>query len=256
MFKITKVEPLQSRTGLGINIDGVTIGCAKIKEIELSQGTDFLTVVKASGLVLDHKLVERGDGQERRAVVSFNSDNLESANNYVLVLISNQNDEEKIDIVTSASMITDLFKLPHEDADMLDMYIEELADRDQLTRIGITDSDEQPMFFFVNKFDEEIMDLYYDGDENGLIQTYNSFLLQSPEFMAEYNNDNFIKMLMVGIVKACQDRYNNIHRDKKLKQVADMIAGIRYWNDGNLLKPSVKDIEDFMTEIKNQIVVQ
>lgn len=258
MFKIKEVEPLLSKTGMGIKIGNVTVGCAKITGIEIPTNTTLKQIAQADGLVFGYKMGDPSNiVPNQRPSIIFDVNNIDAANNYVLVVISEGEDEDtpKIDVVTSASQITTLFNLPEEDVAKMEQYIGELANRGQLSKIDTEDLEGNPFFFFVNKIDEKMMDLYYENNQDALFQNYVG-MTQSPEFMAEYGNDNFIKMLMVGIIKASQDRYNFIHRDQKLKEIADSLTKIRYWNDGVLLKPSVKDIEDFMGEIKNQIVVQ
>ena len=165
-------------------------------------------------------------------------------------------DEEKeTNVVTSCKQITELFDLPDEDAEALTTYIGELATSRNLNMVQTEDLDGNPFFFFVNTFDQDMLELYLDDDQDGL---FNNFvgLTKSPEYHSELMNHNFIKMFLVGLVKASQDRYNSIHRDKVLCDLAKELCNIRYWNDGKLLKPSVKDIEDFMNEMKNQIIVQ
>lgn len=257
MFNIKEVKPLLSKTGMGIKIGNVTVGCAKISSIDLPEDTTLEKVAQADGLVLRYSINEsNGDGSEQKPTVAFDSTNISGANNYVLVLIADEDTETpRIEVITDASQITTLFNLPDTDSSIMDQYIGELADRGQLTKIDTEDLEGNHFFFFVNKIDEKMMDLYYEDEQEALLQNYIG-MTQSPEFMAEYSNDDFIKMLMVGIIKASQDRYNFIHRDQELKNIANMMTAIRYWNDGALLKPSVKDIEDFMVEVKNQIVVQ
>ena len=60
-------------------------------------------------------------------------------------------------------------------------------------------------------------------------------------------------MFLVALLNAGQDRYNKVHRDDVLYEVADKLKSISYFEDGVLLNPSVADIEDFCNKIKSVI---
>lgn len=252
MFKIESVDILPSQVGKGLQIGDAVIGCARITEISLPEGATLKQVAEADGLVLGYKMGEPSKVvPNQRPNVEFNTKDLSTADNYVLVIIK----DDETTVVTHGSQITELFDLPEEDAEQLMLYIGDLAKSRNLSMITTEDLDESPFIFFVNAFDETMMDFYLNNNQEALFQQYMG-LMHSPEFLAEMENHNFIKMFLVGLVKASQDRYNSIHRDKVLCDLAKELCNIRYWNDGKLLKPSVKDIEDFMNEMKNQIVVQ
>lgn len=258
MFTIKKVDLITSQTGRGIRIGNVVLGCARIVEVELPEDVTLLEVAKADGLTLPYSLKqptipddEIGEEGEK-AVVEFDEESILNGSNYVLVTI-NENDE--VEVVGNWGQITDLFELPASDAENLKKNISKLAESRNLFIKNAEDLEGNSFFFFVNQFDEEILGYHYDDDADKVLQTYMA-LQQSREYLTEISTHNFIKMLLVGLVKTSQDRYNDIHRDKVLLDAAKLISGIRYWNDGNLLKPSIKDVEDFITEIKNRIVIE
>ena len=255
MFNIKNVEVLTSQVGRGLKIGNTTLGCAKITEIELPEGATLKQIAEADGITLGYKVSDNRntDAPNEHAKIEFNTTDLTTAVNYVLVTIDDE--EKETNVVTSCKQITELFDLPDEDAEALTTYIGELATSRNLNMVQTEDLDGNPFFFFVNTFDQDMLELYLDDDQDGL---FNNFvgLTQSPEYHSELMNHNFIKMFLVGLIKANQDRYNTTHRDKVLCDIAKQLRSIRYWEDGRLLAPSIKDIEDFITEIKNQIVIE
>ena len=252
MFNIKTVDVLTSKTGKGLTIGNRTIGCARITEIELPEGATLKQVAEADGLTLSYDMTDPSNiVPNQRPNIEFNTKDLTKADNYVLVIIG---EDDTVNVVTHCSQITELFDLPEEDGNALMTYIGDLASSRNLVMMTTENLDEEPFFFFVNAFDQSMFELFLKNDKDALFNNYVN-LSRSPEFYAELTSHNFIKMLLVGIVKASQDRYNSTHRDKVLCDIANQLRGIRYWNDGRLLAPSVKDIEDFFTEIKNQIII-
>lgn len=253
MFNIKTVDVLTTaHTGKGLKIGNTVIGCARIVDIELPAGVTLKQIAEADGITLGYDLSNPSSiVPNQRPNVEFNTKDLSNASNYVLVTIGEDNTTT---VITHCKQITDLFDLPEEDGDALMKYVGDLASSRNLDMVMTEDLDNNPFFFFVNQFDESMFELYLKDDQENLFKHYVQ-LSQSPEFYAELTNHNFIKMLLIGIVKASQDRYNASHRDKVLCDIAKQLRDIRYWNDGNLLAPSIKDIDDFFTEIKNQITI-
>lgn len=252
MFNIKTVDVLKSKTGKGLKIGNRMIGCARITEIELPEGATLKQVAEADGLTLSYDMVNPSNiVPNQRPNIDFNTKDLTKADNYVLVIID---EDETTTVVTHCSQITELFDLPEEDGDALMKYIGDLAATRNLAMLTTEDLDDNPFFFFVNIFDQTMFELYLKNDQENLLANYVQ-LSRSPEFYAELTSHNFIKMFLVGVVKASQDRYNQTHRDKILCDIAKQIRSIRYWDDGKLLAPSMKDCEDYFTEIKNQIII-
>lgn len=252
MFNIKTVDVLKSKTGKGLKIGNRMIGCARITEIELPEGATLKQVAEADGLTLSYDMVNPSNiVPNQRPNIDFNTKDLTKADNYVLVIID---EDETTTVVTHCSQITELFDLPEEDGDALMKYIGDLAATRNLAMLTTEDLDDNPFFFFVNTFDQTMFELYLKNDQENLFANYVQ-LSRSPEFYAELTSHNFIKMFLVGVVKASQDRYNQTHRDKILCDIAKQIRSIRYWDDGKLLAPSMKDCEDYFTEIKNQIII-
>lgn len=253
MFKIESYEVLPSQVGKGLTVGDVVIGCGRITSIELpAKNTNLKQIAEADGLSLGYKpIAPSALTPNAQFSIEYNTFDLANANNYVLFISK----DDKIELVKNTSQITEMFDLTGEDAELLDKYIGNLANTRNLSMLKTTDLDGEEFMFFVNKIDETMMDYYFSNNREASIQTY-AGMMRSPELMAEIESHNFIKMFLIGLVKACQDRYNTIHRDKVLCKLAKELCEIRYWDDGVLLSPSIKDIEDFMNEMKNQILVR
>lgn len=252
MFKIESYEVLPSQVGKGLSVGDVTIGCGRITSIELPKNATLKQVAEADGLSLGYKPATPSTlVQNAQPVIAYNTENLSNANNYVLFIEKG----DDVTMVTNTSQITEIFDLTEEDAELLDKYIGNLASTRNLSMVKTEDLDGNEFMFFVNKIDETMMDYYFSGNKEAALQTY-AGMVRSPELMAEIESHNFIKMFLIGLVKTCQDRYNTVHRDKVLCKLAKELCSIKYWDDGALLSPSIKDIEDFMNEMKNQILVR
>lgn len=245
MFNISNVLIIPSQAGNGLKIKDFEIGCAIIDKIEFPEGT-IQDVVKGDNLVPAMTLVAGEDGNHS---LSLDYDKLSMANNFVLVKIDS---EKNVTAIKSADEICDIFGLGLQDAEMLNGYIGALANDRQLVYNVGTDMDGDDFMFFTNLADAEIMEHLKNGDDVEAANLFNS-ILSNKDYMAEYSSRNFIKMFLIALIKACQDRFNKVNRDDVLRQVAGILGDIQYWDDGQLLKPSVLDIENYLTDIKSAI---
>jgi hypothetical protein len=250
-MKIEEIAILSSQTGDGLRIGNKTIGCAKITKLKLEDGKTLTDYAK-EGLNLDYLLMQQDDGTPR---VVF-TDDLRDGNNYVLFI----RDEESgaTSVVLSTLDITNLFELPKEDADQMDKYLSALANQRQLNMIRYTElGTEKDAIFFTNQFDREINEMLLDTEtsDGEVLQTYNS-MITNPEFRTELTTDNFIKIFLMSVVRSGQDRYNKLYRDDVLKEIAEKLSNITYWSDGTLYNPSVKDINNMLTDITGCIRIK
>lgn len=250
-MKIEEIAILSSKTGDGLKVGDNTIGCAKITKLKLEDGKT-LTDYVVEGLNLDYVPTSQDDGSTK---IVFTED-LKSAANYTLFIRDDKTGATSV--VLSTLDITNLFNLPKEDAAQMDKYLSALANQRQLEMVRYTElGTEEPAIFFTNQFDREINEMILDTEtsDKETWQVYNS-MLSNPEFRTELTTDNFIKMFLMSVVRSGQDRYNKLHRDDIIKEVAGKLTQITYWEDGELRNPSVKDINNYLTDITGNIRIQ
>lgn len=253
MFKISKVSVLPTQAGNGLKIKDFEIGCARIVGIE-SDGEEFDKTVEDAGLTLGFTMphIDGTKPEPEEKPVLFFEDSIENAKNYVLVKIDSNNE---VSVINSAQDICDMFDLPEEDVKTLNLYMGALASDRQLKLNVVKDTDGEDVMFFTNLIDVEIMREYHDGELEIATAKYLN-IMGSPDYRAEYFSDNFIKMFLISIITACQDRYNKVHRDDVLREVASILSSITYWHDGQLYKPSILDMENYINDIKGTIRVE
>lgn len=241
MFNINSVEIIPSQLGSGLKIKDFEVGCARIVDVELDNNTP-----EENGLSLGYMLIENeGDN-----VLYFEED-IKNANNYVLVKIENGTTTT----LTNSKDICDIFELPETDAEILAQYIGALATDRQLVMKQTKDLNGDDLMFFTNSFDNELTQDYINGDIDAATSKYLSFM-SSADYRAEHSSHNFIKMFLIAIITACQDRYNKVYRGDALEQAANILRNIKFWNDGQLCNPSILDIENYINDIKSIIRVQ
>lgn len=250
MFKITRVNILPSKAGNGLKIRDFEIGCAKIVEVEevKEEGSEkepmtFDELLESTGFSVGYTVSM--DAEEGPKVL-FDSD-FEDAKNYVLVMIT----KDGVSIITSTKEICDIFGLSDDDVEMLTKYIGALANDRQLS-MQYLESEQGPIMFFRNKVDVDITRNYLDGELDDAVQGALS-IMRTSDFMTEYVSDSFIKLFLIALIKACQDRYNKVNRDDMLRQIAAYLEGITYWDDGQLYHSSILDIENYINDIKGVI---
>lgn len=247
MFKIKTVSVIPSQIGNGLKIGDTIIGCAKITNVDFGTNEDgsdniFIDAMEENGLVVGINNINENHN------VLFNNETLENSKNFVLV--SEKNGE--VSVITDTKMITDIFGLPDEDAEMLSKYIGVLAESKQLIMKTAEDLDGNEFMFFVNSLDDEISSDFYEGEIETASNKYVSMLSHS-QYYADYNSDNFIKMFLIGLINAGQDRYNKVHREDILVEVAEKLKSIKYFDNGELCTPSIADVEEFCDKIKSII---
>lgn len=253
MFKITKVDIIPTQAGRGLRIRDFEIGCARIVEADFGNeyndtNDDFVEILEKTGLSVGCSAYnDEEDGDK----LLFDKD-LSNAKNYVLVKIDN---DGQVYTINTAMDICHIFDLPESDADMLDKYIGALANDRQLVMGSAKDDNENPIMFFTNKVDAEITKDYINGELEDATKKYFG-IMSSADYRAEYISDNFIKMFLIAIITSSQDRYNKVHRDETLREIANMLMSIDYWHDGQLCNPSILDIENYINDIKSVIRVK
>ncbi|MCM1219759.1 MAG: hypothetical protein NC548_35200 [Lachnospiraceae bacterium] len=266
-FTVTGVTTLPTRAGNGLKVGDVELGCARIANVELEEGVTLLDCAR-EGLCLgyhpDKVPVEpvnpEADTPQPRTILALETENLDRANNYVLVIVDPKTNSTSV--VLNTLDITNLYELPEEDAKTMNEYIEALANQRNLTLIRYTDgSTGEESFFFTNQFDRELNedilasdDPEIEGDAEIAAAKYLQ-LMNSPQFRSELETHNFIKMFVVDLVHAGENRYNKLHRDDVIEELAAKLCQITYWCDGVLCVPSIADIEDYMNHIKGDIRV-
>ncbi|WP_347281418.1 hypothetical protein [Turicimonas muris] len=176
------------------------------------------------------------------------------ANNYALFYADNETGDTSI--IHDTGDLVELFNLPESDAAELDKYIGMLAEQRNLELVRYVDiEDDKEAIIFVNQFDREIVESVLDDDAVAAGASYMN-MLRSPEFRTDLETHNFIKLMVISVAQTGQDRYNKLTRDDVLAEMAKTFSSIRYWKDGELRVPSVKDINDYMDQIKEQIRIQ
>lgn len=263
-FTVTGVATLPTRAGNGLKVGDVELGCARIASIEMEEGKTLMDYVR-EGMCLGYKL-KKVDAEvtdpaaEAPAPITALDlvEEIEKASNYVLVIVDPK--DNTTSVVLNTLDITNLYGLPEEDAATMNEYIEALAHQRNLEMVRYTDGTTgEEAFFFTNKFDREVNeDVLADGDPEieGDAQVAASKYIQlmnSANFRAELESHNFIKMLVLDLVKAGEDRYNKLHRDEAINDIIARLCGITYWCDGVLRVPSIADIDNYMDIIKNGI---
>lgn len=252
MVNITRVDIIPGLSGDGIKVMDFEVGCAKVTEMEVDgTSTDTLTheLMEEHGFVCGWGVNDPSEEEP----IKF-SDSILTGNNYVLVLIT-KNDEgnKEVTVIANADDLCGIFGLSQEDADMLNNYIGALATDRQL--LMNKTSEEDGVMFFTNMVDAEFTKDYLSDDKETMAARLNN-LRSSSSYMSEYMSHNFIKTFLLTLVNACQDRYNKVHRDDTLRAIATAMGEITYWNDGQLCKPTVLDIENFINDIKGVITIQ
>jgi hypothetical protein len=250
-MKVDQVAILSSNTGEGLKVGDKTIGCAKITQLTLEDGKTLQDYAK-EGLCLGYKPVkiENGEGENPSVEIQL-IDDLKAGANYVIFI----RDGEEVSIVLNTLDFTRLFQLPDEDAAQMDKYLGMLAKQRQLEMLRYEDIETgEESIFFVNQFDREINELVLDEETDAAtaVNVYNN-MVANVEFRTELQTDNFIKMFLMTIVQTGQDRYNKLHKTDIVKEVAEKLATVTYWKDGVLYKPSVKDINDLLTDVSDNI---
>lgn len=254
-IRIEQVSPISSQTGIGLSVGDITLGVAIVRAISMEEGETLVDYAKEGGLSLAHSLrqvegtVISGDALAGVAI-EFDEESLEKARNYVLIAVDK---DKNTSIIGTAKDITEVFSLPEEDAEMLDKYLPVLADSRNLSVVKYFDPDrnEECMMFTPN-YDAEIMEHYINGEIEEAKQKEVS-IQRNPQFQVELSTHNFIKMMLIAVVKTGQDRYNKIYRDDKIEEAAKLLSGITYWDDGKLYTPSVADINAYTNEMKKDI---
>ncbi len=258
-FTVNEIDILDSRAGEGLRVGDKTIGCARVTGITLEDGKTLYDYAK-EGLVLEtisHLELVYGDGEEE--VLALNDKDIKNSNNYVLFVREPDNaDGSKgdVSVILGCKDITDLFKLPESDAENLQKYLGLLAEQRGLVMINYTDLETNTeSIMFVNQFDREIVDALLDNDQADAKNSYKS-MLSSNEFRSELQTHNFIRTFLLSIVKTGQDRYNKLNRDDVITEVAKKLVGITYWVDGELVTPTVKNINDYLVDITENIRIK
>lgn len=262
---VTGVATLPTRMGNGLKVGNVEIGCARIVNVELEEGKTLLDCAK-EGMCLGYTLEKvtpasndpTADTPAPVNELRLNEDDLGSANNYVLVIVDPATNETSV--VLNTTDITNLYGLPEEDARTMNEYIDALAHQRNLTMVRYTDgATGEEAFFFTNQFDREVNeDVLADGDpeiEGDAKIAAGKYiqLLNTPQYRSELETHNFIKLFVVDLVRAGEDRYNKLHRDTAIDNIIAEICGITYWCDGTLCRPSIADVDNYMDIIKNGI---
>ena len=251
MFKITNVAIIPTQAGNGLRINDFEIGCARITGVDTEEGVTIDDLVEKEGFSVGFSLKNPLEGSEDTKPTLFFDDDFTNAKNYVLVAIAN----DQVTSIDSPKDICDIFGLDEEDAEMLEKYIGALAADRQLVLHKVKGLDDEDIMFFTNVVEGDIVECYKNGDTEGATDHFMR-IMNSPDYAAEYTSDNFIKMFLIALIQSCQDRYNKVHRDEILRQAADIISKITYWNDGQLCKPSLLDIENYINDIKGVIRVE
>lgn len=264
-LKIKEVAILDSKVGNGLKIGKYTFGCARITKVDLDEGIT-LRDCALEGLSVGYKPVQvdlstAADGEKTPAASRLTSmelitDTLDApgANNYALFYADNETGDTSI--IHDTGDLVELFNLPESDAAELDKYIGMLAEQRNLELVRYVDiEDDKEAIIFVNQFDREIVESVLDDDAVAAGASYMN-MLRSPEFRTDLETHNFIKLMVISVAQTGQDRYNKLNRDDVLAEMAKTFSSIRYWKDGELRVPSVKDINDYMDQIKEQIRIQ
>lgn len=244
MFNITKVDIIPSQMGNGLKIKDFEIGCAKIVEIQTEEGKTIEDVIFNDGLVAPISMVDTD-------AIYFDTKSLMGSKNYVLVTIK----DGAVSTITNVKEVVELFELDSDDADMLQQYIGALALDRNLVCSLTNDLDGEDMMFFTNAFDKELTNDFINGDLDAAKVKYSN-MLTSPDFRTEHTTDNFIKMFLYALITACQDRYNKTNREAAIRKAADLISSIKFWEDGQLLSPSLTDIDDYLANVKSAIRIR
>lgn len=239
MFTIKGVDIIPTQAGRGLKIKDFEIGCARIVSINTDTPIE------------DDKTLSLGMTYSQDKGLFFDTKNIGSGKNYVLIKIEGDN----VSTITSPKDICDIFELDEKDADTLGQYIGALANDRQLVLTIGKDLEGEDIMYFTNAFDKELSDDFRNGDIEKANEKYLS-MMKSAEYRAEYTSDNFIKMFLIAIIQSSQDRYNKVNRNDKLLKVAELLTDIKYWNDGQLLNPSILDIENYINDIKSAIKVK
>ena len=266
-FSVKEIDILDSKVGPGLKIGDYTFGCARITQIAMEEGK-ALKDYALEGMCLGYKAMAetvKTDGSSAaqttsaanvKTITVLNTDALNTApyaNNYVLF---SKDAEGAVSIIHNTADLVQLFQLPDKDAEEMDKYIGMLAGQRNLDMVRYVDLETgTDSIMFVNLFDREVVEAILDDDN---AQATNSFvsMMRSAEFRSELENHNFIKLMVMSVAQTGQDRYNKLNRDDVLAEMAKTFSSIRYWKEGNLCVPSVKDINDYMDQMKEQIRIQ
>ena len=242
MFNIKEVTVLPSKTGNGLQINDLIIGCAQIVDVEVEENATLEGCMKEGLLSAGMILRETEDGNQE---LQFVTDSLKNSFNYVLVSIK----DSECSIINNASEFGEIFGLPEDDIEMLGQYIGALAEDRNLVMNIVNDT-----MVFTNNFHMALTyDHFHGNDKDATVKFIRAY--ERPEFRAEISSHNFIKMFLIALITAAQDRYNKVNREETLYKVAKELTNIKYWDDGKLLNPSIADVEEFLDKIKSIIRV-
>ena len=257
-FTIDQIEILSSKAGDGITVGDKIIGCAVIRSIRTENGKldkfIFGNLVR-EGLCAKYRVAEGEDGEFLVLdIEGTDLGNMVNGNNYVLFIKDKTSGE--VTTVLNTLDITRLFQLDDEDAVIMAKYLGALANQKSLILQEYTDIDSgQTAMFFVNQLDREIIDLILD--DKG-IEATNSYkhMLSNQQYMVDMTTHSFIKTFLMSTVKSCQDRYNTVHRLNVIKEIAEKVSGITYWDDGIMKSPSVRDVCDYLKEAERFVRIK
>ena len=262
-FTVKQIQILNSQVGEGLKIGDKTIGTGIITAMDTEDGVSLVDLAK-EGLVLGYDLTEPEKNDNGEPVlgsekIKLNEEDVAKATNYVLFIREPAKEDGTpgdCSVVLNTKDITKAFGLPDSDAEMMKKYLGATARQRQLELVEYTDLETgEESIFFVNQFDREVVDSVLDDDVDGAVTTYMN-MLNSPDFRSQVVSHSFIKTFLMVIVQTGQDRYNKIHRQDIIEKAAELLSGITYWKDGELHKPSVKDINDYVSEITEHIIIK
>lgn len=252
-MNVEEIAILSSQTGDGLKVGDKVIGCAKITKLKF-EDDKTLTDYAKEGLNLGYGIVNAAEeGQNPKVEIA---DDLSGSSNYVLFIRDTTTGDTSV--VINTLDLTNLFNLPSEDAVQMDKYLSLLANQRQLNMVRYTTlSSGEDAIFFTNQFDREMNEMLLDDEtsDEETLRVYTG-MLQRSEFRTELMTDNFIKIFLMSIVQTGQNRYNKLYKDDVIKKVADTLCEVTYWEDGVLYAPSVKDIDDFLEDVKKQIRIR
>lgn len=251
-FSVTEVDILRSQTGEGLKVGDKTIACARVTKIGNLENGKTLKDLAKEGICLGYKTNEAGNA------IVLDEDNLKEASNYVLVFRDPENEDGTpgdVSIILTTEDIAELYGLPKEEAELMNLHLGALVKQRGLMMVRYTDAEtNKEALLFTNQFDREINDAVLDDAMDEAMENYQR-MMNNLDYRTELQTDNFIRMFLMSIDQTGQGRYNLLNRDNVIEQAAKLISGITYWEDGVLHKPSVKDINESISEIAGHITI-
>lgn len=244
-----------SRLDEGIAIGNTIIGVAQVSKIKLEPG-ETLESYKDSGMVFDI-VKEVVDGEE---IAKFDFSDLKTARNYVLYAIESDGEYAgKPVVLENVNDITDIFKLPAEEAETMMKNLPALALQRQLCIIPYTNPNRgEDGIMFAPNFDVEIVEDLLE-DRAAIAASKISSMMNDPRH-ADYRTNlishSFIKMFLYTLAETGQKRYNYYNSEVPLQKIAKELMEITYFQEGELHTPSVSDIEGYLNLIKRLIPIQ